>query len=110
MSKLFFAALLLALSSAGCKSAPVPKWEGDIYTGSSADQGIVRRQATTPADKVIRVDDARFNEFMAIRWKGPRGFEGFYETYVLGCEKWKPGAKLVPLEPQIRKLYQAMEK
>lgn len=108
MLRIYFAmALVLALSSAGCMNGPVPRWDGKLYTGSQADFGIVRKQAANPQERVIRGDDPRINNFMAMPWKGPQGFEGFYDTYVLGCEKWRAGMKMSTLEAEVRKIYKS---
>lgn len=94
---LVLSSLLLGMTSC---STPVPKWEGKIWAGSSKDAGIVRRQA----GEVIRADDPAFDDYIAIKAQGDDGFEGFVKTYVYGCEKWKPGVKLIPAHAEVKLL------
>lgn len=109
--KIFSTASLMLLSS-GCSTVlktPIPKWDGEIYTGSVAEAGIVRKQAANASDRLVKGTDPRLNDFMAMKWKGSRGFEGFYQTYILGCEKWKSDSEMSTLGNEFRKIYEAME-
>lgn len=99
-------ALSLVLVGFGSCSSPIPRWDGEIFAGSHKDGGIVRRQA----GQVIKGDDPQIDEFMAMRWKGPNGFEGFYETYVLGCKEWKKGVPVMSLQEAAVQLEEAKEK
>lgn len=62
----------------------------------------MRKQAALPADQIIRADDPRMDEFMAMRWKGPKGFEGFFETYVVGCKEWRAGTNLIEIDSMVK--------
>lgn len=84
---------------------PIPKWEGEIYTGKPSLGAVVRMQS----NEVILATDPQFKDFMAMRWKGPHGFEGFYETYVLGCKEWKAGTPTITLYEAHQELLKAQE-
>lgn len=96
-SILALSSLLLGMTSC---STPIPKWEGKIWAGSHQDLGIVRKQA----GEVIRADSPEFDDYIAIKATGPDGFEGFVQTYIHGCAKWKPGVKLIPAYEQVKLL------
>jgi hypothetical protein len=55
----------------------------------------VRPQARDPNDRVIKANDPRVDEYVAMKLKGPRGYQGFIETYAYGCEKWRDDVVLV---------------
>ncbi len=103
MSKIYSAVVLLALSFA-CKTAPIPKWDGEIYTGDPVKEAMVREQA----GEVIKANSPEFKQLMGMKWKGPRGFEGFYQTYILGCKEWKSGVQMIPFEDAVKMLSEAM--
>lgn len=83
----------------------IPRWEGEIWAGKPSLGAIVRAQA----NDVILATDPQFKDFMAMRWKGPNGFEGFYETYVLGCKEWKQGVPKMTLREAQLMLLDAQE-
>lgn len=90
--KAFSAAMLpvslLLLGASNC-TAPIPKWDGDIYAGKSKQDAIVRAQA----NEVIKCADPAFDAYLCMSYAD---FQSFYATYVLGCEKWKPGQMMSP--------------
>lgn len=90
---------LFIMGASSC-STPFPTWEGKIYAGSFSDRAMVRKQA----NEYVYADKPEFNELMGMKWKGDDGFEGFYRTYVLGCEKWKPGIEMTTIEKAYNKL------
>lgn len=95
--------LILAVSLPLCGfncARPIPRWDGEIYAARSDQRALVRKQA----NEVIPADSAEFDEFMAMRWKGDKGFEGFYTTYILGCEKWKKGVEKIDAAEALREL------
>lgn len=94
--------LLLGMTSC---STPIPKWEGKVYQGSSKDFGVVRRQA----GEVIRADSPEFDDIIAMKASGPDGFEGFVQTYIHGCAKWKKGVVLIPAYEQVKIINQGLE-
>jgi hypothetical protein len=77
--------LILSLSSllaaSSCQQAP-PKWDGKIWAADSASESIQRSQA----HEAIACDDPVFDDYLCI---SGADFQRFYETYVLGCEKWR---------------------
>ena len=67
---------------------------------------MVRRQA----GEVIPAKSAKFDDLMGMTWKGKDGFEGFYETYVLGCERWKSGTPMIRIDRAAKALGEAQKK
>lgn len=94
--------LCLALNQVGCQSnPPIPKWDaaehGGIWVGSQKDAGLVRKQVGA----VCRGDAVCINDMIAFTQEG---FESFFMTFVLGCEKWKGNIKMIPLRDVLRDL------
>lgn len=76
---------ILALASlvTSCRTS-IPKWDGKIYAGDSANAGVSRKQS----NEVIRCDSPAIDEMLCMTGAD---FKSFYETYVLGCQKWARG-------------------
>lgn len=78
-------------SLTACVTGPVPKWEGSIWLGRAKYTGII---LTKPdgTNEIVRADDPRFNDFIAMTTSD---FKGLLVTYVQGCKEWKPGVKMM---------------
>lgn len=76
---------ILALASliTACRTS-IPRWDGKIYAGDSANAGISRKQS----NEVIRCDSPAIDEMLCM---SGADFKSFYETYVLGCKTWHRG-------------------
>jgi hypothetical protein len=85
-------ALLLLLGITSCTSGPIPKWDGKLWAGDSKNAGITRSQESDPAQKTIKANDPRFDDYVAMSYGD---FRLFMATYVYGCKTWKPGIKLM---------------
>lgn len=81
--KLFLIPLLLT----SCQGT-IPVWKGKIYAGDPRLGAIVRMQE----NEIISCQDVRFSGFTCMSYLD---FKSFYETYVLGCKKWKSGMKMM---------------
>lgn len=79
MKNFLTALVLLSLNS--CASKPIPPWGGNIYAGSSADKGVVRKQE----NETIPFNDSRFNQ---MRCMSDEEFQRFVNQYVIGCDGW----------------------
>lgn len=80
--------LLLLLSIASCSSGPIPKWNGEIYAGDSAHDGVTREQE----HEFISARDPKFDQGV---WISYANFRTFYSTYVLGCKQWRSGISMM---------------
>ncbi len=88
--------VFLILSLSGCVSQP-PKWDGKIYAGDSATKSIQRAQA----GEAIACDDPAFDDYLCI---SGADFQKFYETYVLGCAKWRKDLERMSAQEAFEKL------
>ena len=79
--------LLLALSSC---NAIIPKWDGKLWAGSSADKAIDRSQTKERID----CGDKAFDDYVCMSYED---FQSFYETYVLGCKQWNSGMRMMSI-------------
>lgn len=79
--------LSLSLLGATCHQQ-IPRWDGKIWAGDSASSSIQRKQA----GEAIACSDGAFDGYLCI--SGP-DFQKFYETYVLGCAKWRDGLPMM---------------
>jgi hypothetical protein len=80
--------LLLLASITSCSTGQIPKWDGKIYAGDSAHDGVTRAQEN-------EFISARSPEFDQGIWLSYADFRSFYATYVLGCAQWKPGTSMM---------------
>jgi hypothetical protein len=82
---------IFCLSSLACVTGPVPRWEGKIWLGRAKQVGII---FTLPdgTNEVIRADDPRFNNFIAMTTDD---FKSLVVTYIQGCKTWKPGVAMM---------------
>ena len=78
-------------SLTACVTGPIPKWEGKIWLARTKQAGIV---FTLPdgTNELIRADDPRFNDFIAMTTDD---FKSLVVTYIQGCKAWKPGVKMM---------------
>lgn len=74
---------LICLITVSCRGT-IPRWEGKIYAGDSATASIQRAQA----GEVIKCSAPEFDQMLCMTGSD---FKSFYETYVLGCQKWARG-------------------
>lgn len=88
--------LFLLLGITSCASGPVPKWDGKIYMGDSAKDGVTHGET----NEFISARDPAFDQGV---WISRSDMRSFYDTYVLGCEKWRSGIKFMsPMEAYMR--------
>lgn len=82
-SLILFVTVLVASITAGCR-ASIPRWDGKLYAGDSANSGISRKQS----GEIIRCDAPEVDTFICMSGDD---FKSFYETYILGCRQWSRG-------------------
>ena len=82
---------LSSLMISACVTGPIPKWEGNIWLGRAKYTGVI---FTKPdgTNEIIRADDPRFNDFIAMTTDD---FKSLVVTYIQGCKTWKPGVKMM---------------
>jgi hypothetical protein len=91
--KTSFAVLSLLLLGS-CKSLP-PVWNGKLWAGSSASIAIERAQD----NEAISCAAPEFDNYVCMSYED---FKAFYETYVLGCKKWRKDVqRMTPQEAAI---------
>lgn len=81
------ASLLLIVLLSGCRGVP-PAFDGKIWAGDSATTSIQRAQD----NEAISASDPKFDSYLCM---SGQDFKKFYETYILGCEKWKAGLPMM---------------
>jgi hypothetical protein len=81
-------AAFLAAMFSSCGGAPIPKWDGKIYAGSSAQQAMVRKQE----NEVVLASDPKFDDMLGMTYAD---FLSFTDTYIGGCKEWKPGVAVM---------------
>lgn len=84
MSRLILAVMLLVgATSSSCRTS-IPRWDGKLYAGDSANSGISRKQS----NEVIRCDAPEIDAYICMSGDD---FKSFYDTYILGCKQWVRG-------------------
>lgn len=87
MRPVTLAVMLLAASvTASCRTV-IPRWDGKIFAGDSANSGISRKQS----NEVIRCDAPEIDTYICMSGDD---FKSFYETYILGCKSWVRGPRM----------------
>lgn len=93
--------LAFLLGIHGCTTT-VPKWDGKIWAGDSANAGITRAQETDPAKRTIKASDPAFDDYMAMSYAD---FKSFYQTYVLGCNDWQEKTNVMSLSQALEAVH-----
>lgn len=88
--------LLLVLLNSSC-STPIPKWDGKLYAGDPAHDGVTRAQA----NETISCQAPEFNQMICMTMAD---FRSFYATYVLGCKDWQSGMLMMTIDQAQAKL------
>lgn len=86
-NKLLFLAVFTCIFISSCVSV-APKWYGKIWSGYSEGAAIRRTQS----QELIECKDPAFTDYICM---SRADFKSFYETYVLGCEKWRNGQPMM---------------
>jgi len=81
--RLILPIIALVASVSACRTT-IPRWDGKIYAGDSANAGVSRKQS----EEIIRCDSPAIDEMLCMSGVD---FKSFYETYVLGCKTWHRG-------------------
>jgi hypothetical protein len=76
--------VIAALWLSGCKNTP-PKFDGKFWAADS-ERGSIRR---AQENSEITCKDPAFDDYLCMSYADHKRW---YETYVLGCERWKRGS------------------
>jgi len=79
-------AILLSLSLFLNSCAAMPKWNGHLWAGSADLAGVKRAQDGA----FISCNQQDFSEMVCMSYDD---FSSFYQTYILGCQVWRPSGK-----------------
>ena len=94
--------ICVALLASSCKSGPIPRWDGKLYAGDSAREGVTRAQDPDPVTNFVSAKDPKFDTGL---WMTYADFRSFYATYILGCKKWEPGVKMMTTEETLNRFH-----
>jgi hypothetical protein len=83
-----------AALSSSC-AGTVPVWNGRLYFGDSAREGLSR---TGVDPDFISIRDPRVNDYVAM---SRADFKSWIATYIGGCEKWKGRPGTVMVQPVV---------
>lgn len=72
--------ILTLLVVPACKGK-IPKWDGHLWAGDSANGAIARAQEGV----IIPCRDPAFDQFVCMTYAD---FESFVNTYIKGCKRW----------------------
>lgn len=86
LKRSFILALILSLSA--CAHGPVPDWNGTVYIGAPARDGVEQ----TKKNLFISAQDPNFRHGY---YMTREDFTSFVMTYVEGCRTWKKGTKMM---------------